>query len=62
MTTLPLAPDEIHALEQTLERSVSDLATELGHTDSHEYKEMLKRRKRTLEGLLQKVRAAAVPA
>lgn len=62
MINLELAPDELKVLEETLERSVGDLSMEVGHTDSHDFKEKLKERKAVLEHLLDKVRGATMPA
>lgn len=61
MTQLELTAEEMTILEETLQRSLGDLEEEIGHTDSHEFKEMLKHRKRLLEHLLGKVSGAAVP-
>lgn len=62
MTNLELTPEELNALEEILARRISDLAVEVGHTDSHDFKAMLKQRKVVLDHLLNKVRQAAVPA
>jgi hypothetical protein len=62
MITLKLAPEELKVLEETIERSVSDLRMEVGHTDSHEFKERLKDRKTVLDHLLEKVHGAAIAA
>ena len=62
MATLQLELDELKALEETLQRSISDLDVEVGHTDSHDYKETLKRKKALLDGVLQKVQTTTVAA
>lgn len=59
MAKLEFSPEELKVLQETIERSVSDLDVEVGHTFSHDFKDMLKRRKATLDQLLQKVRNAA---
>ena len=61
MTDLELTPEELKVLEETLERSVSDLSMELGHTDSRDFKEKLKGRKAVLDRLLDKVHGSAMP-
>ena len=61
MAKLELTAEEMTILEETLERSISDLEEEIGHTDAHEFKEMLKQRKSLLNHLLEKVSGAAVP-
>jgi hypothetical protein len=58
---LELTSDELKVLEEALEHSVSDLAMELAHTDSHDFKEKLKERKVALDHLLDKVHGPAVP-
>lgn len=62
MTSLELAPEELNALDETLAHSVRDLAEEMSHTDSREFKDRLKQRKTVLESLLAKVRGIALPA
>ena len=62
MANLELNPEELEVLEETLDRSISDLAVEVGHTDSHDFKDRLKQRKAVLQRLAEKVRGAAVPA
>ena len=62
MANLELTSEELKVLEDTLERSVSDLAMEVGHTDSRDFKETLKQKKSVLDHVLEKVRNAGVPA
>ena len=59
---LQLTAEEQKILRETLQRSVRDLDLEILHTDSHQFKDMLKHRKAALDGLLRKLEAAAVPA
>lgn len=59
---LQLTAEEQRILRETLQRSVRDLELEVLHTDSHQFKEMLKHRKAALDGLLQKLEDTAIPA
>lgn len=62
MTNLELTPEELKALEETLTRNISDLAVEVAHTDAHDFKDKLKRRKAVMDHLLEKVQKVAVTA
>jgi hypothetical protein len=62
MTTLEISAEEQRLLKETLERSVRDLEIEVGHTDSHDFKEMLKQRKSVLIRLLERLQDEAVAA
>lgn len=53
MYTLNLSIDEHQALLEVLECSISELHSEIVHTDRCEFKELLKTRKRTLVQLLE---------
>jgi hypothetical protein len=61
MANLELSVEELKALEETLQQSIGDLDEEVGHTDSHDFKAMLKHKKAVLDHVLEKVRNAAVP-
>ncbi len=61
MAKLELSSEELKVLRETLERGMSDLDAEVGHTFSHDFKDMLKRRKTVLDQLLRKVQGADVP-
>ena len=56
MFTLELTQEEQMILTNILERCVSDLHSEIIRTDKWEYKEMLKRRKKVLQDLLDTIR------
>ena len=62
MATLQLEPEELRALEESLQLSISDLEVEANHTDSSEFRENLKQKKRILDQVCRKVHASAVPA
>ncbi|MCU0771407.1 MAG: hypothetical protein MUE94_06510 [Verrucomicrobia bacterium] len=62
MAKLEFSPEELKVLAETLERGVSDLEVEVSHTDSHDFKDVLKRRKAVMDRLLGKVQATVVPA
>lgn len=62
MTTLDLAPEELSALKESLTRTVTDLAEEMSHTDSREFKDRLKQQKAVLDHLLNKLQQIAAPA
>jgi hypothetical protein len=56
MTPIDFNSEEKKLLEEVLEVAISDLATEINHTDIHEYKEGLKKRKQNLIKCLEKLR------
>ena len=62
MATLELNPEELKALWETIERRVSDLAIEVGHTDSHDFRKVLKEKKAVLDCVLAKLRGVAAVA
>ncbi len=51
MTTFELTSEELEVLREVLHREINELGVEVFRTDTHEYKEMLKRRKELLERL-----------
>lgn len=61
MKTLELTEEEQRLLSETLERSLRVLEIEVIHTDSHEFKQMLKQRKSVMNQLYSKVQSVAVP-
>jgi len=61
MAMLELTSEEMKALEEVLLRSISELTEEVGHTDSHDFREMLRHKKTVLEHLSEKVNSV-VPA
>ncbi len=56
MPQININPEEKKLLEEILEVAISDLGTEITHTDIHEYKEGLKKRKGNLVRFLEKLR------
>ncbi|HWX22128.1 MAG TPA: hypothetical protein VN578_19680 [Candidatus Binatia bacterium] len=52
--------DELEVLREVLQHAVSEIDVEVFRTDTHEFKEMLKRRREVLEHILAKL--SAVPA
>ncbi|MCU0787598.1 MAG: hypothetical protein MUC91_05315 [Verrucomicrobia bacterium] len=62
MTHLELTAEEQKLLRETLERGIRDLDMEVLHTDSRDFKEMLKHRKQVLDHLLGKLKGVQVPA
>lgn len=61
MRTLELNTDEERVLAEVLERAVRDLDIEIAHTDSHQFKDMLRQRQALLAGMNDRV-GRAVPA
>jgi hypothetical protein len=55
MVRLELNDAEEEALANTLESSLSRLGDEISHTDSHDYRELLKDRKEILVRLREKL-------
>jgi hypothetical protein len=62
METLEFTHEELNVLRDVLERGIHDLNFEVLHTDSHDFKGVLKARKIVMESMLRKVSEAAVPA
>ena len=56
MTQIDFNSGEKKLLEEVLEVAISDLGTEITHTDIFEYKEGLKKRKENLLRCLEKLR------
>jgi hypothetical protein len=52
MVQLELSPEDAATLRTVLESVVSDLRYEINKTDSHDYREDLKRKQKLLEGVL----------
>ena len=55
MLNLRLNDTEGKLLAETLETSLSRLGDEISHTDSHDYRELLKRKRDVLEKLRKKL-------
>lgn len=62
MKTLELNVEEQQLLKESLERSVRDLEMEIRHTDSHDFKDMLRKKKAALDELQAKLHAPVVSA
>ena len=52
MIKLALTPDETEMLGDVLASELSDLRMEISHTDSMDYRDMLKTRKRVLQKVI----------
>jgi hypothetical protein len=55
MYHLELTVNEMTVLKETLESHVEDMKVELAHTDTHHFKEMLKRRLDLLERIVSRL-------
>jgi hypothetical protein len=62
MLHISLSPDDALILREVVESSLVDLRKEIWHTDSREFRELLKRRAEALERLVDELAAASVPA
>lgn len=58
MIHLDLTEEEAAVLITTIRSALSELHTEISHTDSHDYKEQLRIRQHALEKALQSLEAA----
>ncbi len=56
---IPLNSEEVAILRETLSADVSDLGMEIADTDRKDFRETLKRRKKVLMEILQKLSRAA---
>lgn len=56
MTQIDFNPGEKKLVEEVLELAIADIGTEITHTDIHEYREGLKKRKQNLLNCLEKLR------
>jgi len=59
MIQLELSPEEARVLSELLDSAFGDLRQEVSKTDDHDFKEELKRREATLQGLRKKVQPPA---
>lgn len=55
MLIVSLTAEEAHILIESLEHHVSELSHEIADTDSKDYREKLKRKKSTLNKILQEI-------
>jgi hypothetical protein len=62
MLHLSISFEDAAILREVLEASLVDLRRELWHTDSREYRDLLRDRVQTLERLLDELKAEAAPA
>jgi len=60
MNITQLTAEEKDVLRDVLTHEIETIKIEVFHTDTHEFKEMLKRRRVVLEQLLDKMNAASV--
>jgi hypothetical protein len=58
MTSIEFTTEELELLRRMLKRGVNEMELEIAHTDTHEFKQMLKHRKDVLEHLVGKTEAA----
>jgi hypothetical protein len=54
---LAMTPEEAEELRLALERALVDLHTEIAHTDRYEFREILKKRRAILQGMLRRLSA-----
>jgi hypothetical protein len=60
MATLELDDAEMALLRMLVDWRLSGLTVEISHTDSRDYREMLRQQREALEGLAQRLAASAV--
>ena len=58
MDAISLTDDEITVVRDVIQNYLSDLHTEISHTDDRDFKAALKRRQDLLQGILQKLAIA----
>lgn len=61
MLHISLSPDDAVIVREVVESSLVDLRKEIWHTDSREFRELLKARADALQRLLEELAAASVP-
>jgi hypothetical protein len=62
MTSLELSPEELEILSEELQSKLSEMELEVAHTDTRDFKELLKKRQEVLVRILAKLSKAAVAA
>ncbi len=62
MQTIEFTAEELEVLREVLQHGLSEIDVEVFHTDTHEFKEVLKHRRDILERLLGKLPVAPVAA
>ncbi len=61
MPSLSLSFEDAAVLREVLEASLVELRRELWHTDSREFRDLLRQRVDTIEKMIEELSAAAVP-
>ena len=62
MILMELTPEEGRDLAEEINKRLSELDHEIGHTDSMEFKAMLKRRRETVRKFLEKLQGSVAAA
>ena len=62
MKNFEFTAEELEVLREILQHNLNEIDVEVFRTDTHDFKEMLKRRRDTVEHLLAKLPASAVAA
>jgi hypothetical protein len=62
MQTLEFSPEEVEVLSEVLRNTVSQIDIEVLHTDTHDFKQILRRRRTILEHILGKLCASPARA
>jgi hypothetical protein len=55
MAQLNLENEEQKTLSEVLKAVISDLSMEISHTDQQDYRDVLKKKKQTLSGIVEKL-------
>ena len=55
MAPLNLDNEEQKTLNDVLKAAISDLSMEISHTDQQDYRDVLKKKKQTLSGIVEKL-------
>lgn len=61
MQTIEFTMEEVEVLRELLQHKIDELGVEMGRTDTHDFKRMLKHRRDSLEHRLFKIASAPVP-
>ena len=62
MQTVEFTMDEIEVLREVLQQKIDETDVEMSRTDTHNFKEMLKRRRQLLDQTLNKVSSVPIAA
>jgi hypothetical protein len=62
MQTVEFTMDEIEVLREILQHKIDETDVEMSRTDTHNFKEMLKRRRQLLDQMLNKVSSVPIAA